>query len=242
MRHRARRAPFQCPCIPWITVILSRSIAEAPINVVYEYRKSNRQTNRSDRSKQVQWAESRLSGISVHPARHSIQPQEEERQERYVKARHDDPERQLTLLVIQAEAEQFREPVVHSRENAEHRTRNQCVVEVRYQEHRVVVLVIRTCHRQHDTGHSTDRKDRDKGKGIQHWRRKFDAAFLHRKQPVEYFDPGRNGNRHRRHGEEAVNHRAMTHRIEVVSPHNEGQYRDDDHTEHHRFITVQVFA
>ncbi|MNJ34919.1 hypothetical protein D3C77_296450 [compost metagenome] len=41
VRNRAWRAPFQGPCIPWIAVRLSRRIAEAPVNIVYEYRKSN---------------------------------------------------------------------------------------------------------------------------------------------------------------------------------------------------------
>ncbi|MNW50819.1 hypothetical protein D3C74_282820 [compost metagenome] len=113
---------------------------------------------------------------------------------------------------------------------------------MRDQEHRIMILIVGARHRQHDPRHPADRKDRNKGEGIQHRRRKLDAPLLQRKQPVENLDPGWNGNRHRRDREDPVDHYAVSHRIEVVRPYDKRQQGNDDHAPYHGFITIQIFA
>ncbi|MNE16145.1 hypothetical protein D3C80_1090820 [compost metagenome] len=146
----------------------------------------------------------------------------------------------LAETFVQTEAEYFREPVVEPGNNGEHSARNQNVVEMRYQEHCIMVLVIGTGHRQHDAGNTADGKDRNKGQRVQHRCSKGYPALTQGEQPVEYFDPCRYSNRHRGDGEEAVDHYALTHGVEMVSPYQEGQERDDNHTEYHGGISVQV--
>lgn len=60
----------------------------------------------------------------------------------------------LAQTFIQAEAEYFREPVMEPGDNGEHGARNQHVVEMRNQEHRIMILVIGTGHRQHNAAES----------------------------------------------------------------------------------------
>ncbi|MNW61074.1 hypothetical protein D3C74_391080 [compost metagenome] len=67
---------------------------------------------------------------------------------------------------IKTEAEYFREPVMEAGDNRKHCARNQNVVEMGYQEHCIVILVICTGHRQHNPGYTADCKDRNEGQSV----------------------------------------------------------------------------
>ncbi|MNM97200.1 hypothetical protein D3C81_1096980 [compost metagenome] len=111
-------------------------------------------------------------------------------------------------------------------------------MEVSNQEHRIMILVVSTCHRKHNTCYTADRKDRNKCQGVQHRGCKFDLTLSQRKEPVKDLNPCRYSDRHRGDREHTVNHYTMTHCIEVMRPYDKGQERDNDHTVNHRFVAV----
>ena len=157
-----------------------------------------------------------------------MQPQEVLREETYIKSDHKDPEEPFSDSFVQLVAEHFRIPENKSCETCKYRTRDQHIVEVRYEEVRIMVLIIRCSHRKHNPCYPADNEVRDERERPQHRCCKTDPAFIHRKEPVKDFNPGRNRNRHRCNREERVNGRTVPHCEEVVGPYKETQDGNGD--------------
>ncbi|MNI96937.1 hypothetical protein D3C73_1554900 [compost metagenome] len=49
--NRTVRAPLERPCIPWVARRISRSVTEAPVNIVNQQNEADGKTDRADRSK-----------------------------------------------------------------------------------------------------------------------------------------------------------------------------------------------
>src|SRR3989344_4991574 len=115
-------------------------------------------------------------------------------------------------------------------------------MEMRDEKERIVELII--CRRlsEHDAGDAAHGKEDDKTHKPKHWRRKTDAAAIHREEPVEYFDAGRDGDDHRHDAEKGIDRRARAHRKEMVEPYDEGEDDDSPDGIHHRGIPRQFFA
>jgi len=118
-----------------------------------------------------------------------LQSKEIHREEADVKASHEQPEEPFSDAFVQFVTEHFRIPEDQSGETCKHSTRDQHIVEVRYEEVCVVILIIRSCHRKHNARNTADDEVRNKCKRPQHRRCDFDSASMQRQQPVKDFNP-----------------------------------------------------
>lgn len=119
-----------------------------------------------------------------------MKPQEILREETNIEPDHKDPEEPFSNSFVQLVAEHFWIPENKSGETSKYSTRNQHIVEVRYKEVRIMVLIIRCCHRKHNPCNPADNEVRNERKRPQHRCCKADSAFIHCKEPVKDFNPG----------------------------------------------------
>ena len=66
---------------------------------------------------------------------------------------------------------------------------NEHIVEVGNQEHRIMILIVGAGHRQHNAGYAADREDRNKGKRVEHRRRKADSTLRSVKSQLNILIP-----------------------------------------------------
>lgn len=85
-----------------------------------------------------------------------LKPQEILREETNIEPDHKDPEEPFSDSFVQLVAEHFWIPENKSGETSKYSTRDQHIVEVRYKEVRIMVLIIRCCHRKHNPCNPAD--------------------------------------------------------------------------------------
>ena len=86
----------------------------------------------------------------------------------------------MTKAFVEGEPKRLREPVVDTRQRAEHNAANDDIVEMGDQERAVVDHEIDRRHRQQYAGQAADDKGDDETDGEQHRRPKHDPAAEHR--------------------------------------------------------------
>src|SRR5258705_5358114 len=114
-----------------------------------------------------------------------------------MEADREQPEMQKPQFRVQHSAESFRVPVVEAREKRVEETANQNVMKVRDDEVRICKLPIERNNGQHHSSQARNQKLEKKTEAEDHWHFQPNLAAVHRAEPVEDLDPGRNPHEHR---------------------------------------------
>ena len=136
--------------------------------------------------------------------RHSHHAEKEHREEGDVEAHEHRPEVDRAQSLVQAHAPDLRSPEIQGGEDCEHRAAADRVVEVRDQEVAAVRVVVDRRRGQEDSGDAADQKIQHEADHEQHRRFVGDRPAPHRCDPVEEFDPGRDGDQERHGREERI--------------------------------------
>ena len=99
---------------------------------------------------------------------HAKEARHVKRHEGDVKAEEAEPERPFAPVLVQFEAEGFREPVSQARQSAEKNGADDNVVKVGDQEHALMNKKVGRRHRQQNAGHAADHKGDDEADGPEH--------------------------------------------------------------------------
>ena len=121
-----------------------------------------------------------------------------------MEANEEEPEMPLAELVAKHSAGHLRIPVVERGEDHEEDGADQHVVEVGDNEVRVASCQSKGDDGKHDAGEAGDEELKQEPDGKLHRCREVNVAAPQRGQPVEDFDSGGHGDRHRRKGEEGI--------------------------------------
>ena len=105
------------------------------------------------------------------------------REENEVHADKSDPEMQLADKFGIGIAEHFAEPVIPARENGEHGTQRQHIMEMCHDEISVVISAVYTGICQHHARDAAKRKQENKAKRPKHWGFELDRSAPHGGDP-----------------------------------------------------------
>src|SRR5258705_13476917 len=119
------------------------------------------------------------------------------RVESQMEANREKPKMPKPQFAVQQPAESFRVPVVEAREERVEETANQNVMKVRDDEVRICELPIERNNRQHHSSQTRNEKLEEKTEAEHHRHFQPNLAAVHRAEPVEDLDPGRNPHEHR---------------------------------------------
>src|SRR5258708_27865336 len=119
------------------------------------------------------------------------------RVERQVEADREKPEMPESQFLVQQSTERFWIPVIEAGEERVEQTANQNVMKVRDDEVRICELPIERNNGQHHSSQTRNEKLEKKTEAEDHWHFQLNLAAVHRAEPVEDLDPGRNPHEHR---------------------------------------------
>ena len=181
-------------------------------------------------------------GAGVQTTGHAHEAQCIERHEGHEEADAPEPERCLAPLLVQFEAERFREVEAEACDVTEYCAADDHVMEVSNNEQAVVQYEVSTRDGQQYASHAADGEGHHEAQGPQNLAGEAQTALVDGEQPVEQLHPRRDRNQHRRQTEEGVDAGPRTHGEEVVQPNHEAQYRDRAGGVDHRVVTEQTLA
>ena len=139
-------------------------------------------------------------------------------------------------------AEHLGEPVIDTCKDAEERTTEEHVVNVRNDEVGVVNVDVNRCRCHEHARQTTDDEHRDESQGVEHCRRELDVTTPQRSEPVEHLDGRRNGNNDGRQHEGGAKERIHARLEHVVPPHDEAQEGNARNGEDHGLVSVDGLA
>src|SRR5262249_13098985 len=195
-RRRRGRVPLERVRLPRV-VADPRASAGRPEDVDHEQQYRDPHHVRADGGREVVPLPA-LVRVRVDAARHPLEPEEELREEGDVEADEQQPELPLAEGLPEFPAEHLRPPVEESREDREHHTAEERVVEVGDDEVAVVHLPVDREGGEVDPRETSDHEDREEAERVQERRVEMEVAAPEGREPVEDLDPRRDGDHHRR--------------------------------------------
>src|SRR5690606_1935515 len=127
-------------------------------------------------------------------------------------------------------------------EDREHGTQRQHVVEVSNHIVGVVQGTVGTSVGEHHTGHTTNGEQEDEANCPEHRGTEGDRATPHRRDPGEDLNAGGHCDNHGCRHEVALNVEAQAGGVHVVSPHDEADETNGDHSVGHCHVTEDGLA
>ena len=124
-------------------------VVPARPDVVHEHQQRQAGHHSADRGDQVERVQTEPGTIGVDAAGHTQQAAEMHREERQVQPDQHEPEVRFAQTFPESPAEHLGPPVVHPREQPEHRAAEQHVVEVRHHEVGIGLLEVGWGRRVH---------------------------------------------------------------------------------------------
>ncbi len=242
-RRRRGSGPFQGAAFPRVAIDVGQLLAVADRDEQLDQLAGDAaedQHGAEERDHQVGLPQRVV--VVVQATGHAHEAEDVERHEGHVEAHQPAPEGTLAPLLVEGEAERFREPEGEAGQVAEYRAADDGVVEVGDQEQAVVQQEVRARDGQQDAGHAADGEGHHEAQGPQDRRAEAQAALVDGEQPVEQLHPGGDRDQHGGHAEEAVDVTARTHGEEVVQPHGEAEEGDRGAGPDHRLVAEHALA
>ena len=158
------------------------------------------------------------------------------------KPNHEQPEVPLAQRLAQHPPGYLRIPVVERPKEREDDRTDQNVMEMGDDKVRVSELPIERRRREHDSRQAGDQKLKKKRDAEHHGGFENNLSAPHRRNPIEYLDPGRHRDHHGRKLKKIFPSGPSPDRKHMVRPHAQADEADRQRRRHHRRISKHRFA
>ncbi len=125
-----------------------------------------------------------------------------------------------------------RQPVIQPGEQRKHHAAEQHVMQMRHHEMRVMHLPVKWHHRDHHTGQAAQHEDEQEPEDEQQRCFQHRLAGKQRRDPYEYLDAGRNGDRHAGRRKKRQRQQRNADREHVMHPQPETDEAGGNHGQH----------